>query len=113
MSAAPCPPPDAPDGLKAIYKAPRTNQPNPKHHVYPYRLKGLFVDCLDHTWCRNITCISFRSCFLCLVAMMDRATPRVLGWRLSNTMDTGFCIEAQDDTLARYDKPEIFTTDRP
>ncbi len=99
-------------GLEAIYQAPRTSQPHPEHRIYPYRLKGLAIERPDHVWCADITYIPVRRGFLYLVAIMDWATRHVLAWRLSNTMDAGFCIEALDDALSRYGKPEIFNTDQ-
>jgi len=99
-------------GLQAIYQAPRTSQPHPEHRVYPYRLKGLAIELPDHVWCADITYIPVRRGFLYLVAVMDWASRRVLAWRLSNTMDARFCIEALDDALARYGRPEIFNTDQ-
>tara|TARA_A100001037_G_scaffold232270_1_gene210674 strand:- start:242 stop:1171 length:930 start_codon:yes stop_codon:yes gene_type:complete len=99
-------------GLEAIYQAPRTSKPHSEHRVYPYRLKGLAIERPDHVWCADITYIPVRRGFLYLVAIMDWATRHVLAWRLSNTMDAGFCIEALDDALSRYGKPEIFNTDQ-
>jgi len=99
-------------GLEAIYQAPKTSRPHPEHRIYPYRLKGLTIERPDHVWCADITYIPVKRGFLYLVAVMDWATRHVLAWRLSNTMDARFCIEALDDALARYGKPEIFNTDQ-
>ena len=99
-------------GLEAIYQAPRTSVPHPAHRVYPYLLKGLAIDRPDHVWCADITYIPVQRGFLYLVAIMDWATRHVLAWRLSNTMDSGFCIEALREALARYGKPAIFNTDQ-
>lgn len=99
-------------GLEAIYQAPRASQPHPEHRIYPYRLKGLAIERPDHVWCADITYIPVRRGFLYLVAVMDWATRHVLAWRLSNTMDARFCVEALDDALARYGKPDIFNTDQ-
>ena len=99
-------------GLEAIYQAPRTSQPHPEHRIYPYQLRRLAIERANHVWCADITYIPVRRGFLYLVAVMDRATRHVLAWRLSNTMDARFCIEALDDALARYGKPEIFNTDQ-
>ncbi len=99
-------------GLEAIYQAPRTSQPHPEHRIYPYRLKGLSITRPNHVWCADITYIPVRRGFLYLVAIMDWATRRVLAWRLSNTMDARFCVEALNDALERYGKPEIFNTDQ-
>jgi putative transposase len=99
-------------GLEAIYQAPRTSEPHPAHRVYPYLLRDVAVNRPDHVWCADITYIPVQRGFLYLVAIMDWATRHVLAWRLSNTMDDGFCIEALRDALARYGKPAIFNTDQ-
>lgn len=99
-------------GLEAIHQAPRTSTPHPAHQVYPYLLRNLTVVRPDHVWCADITYIPVRRGFLYLVSIMDWATRHVLAWRLSNTMDAGFCVEALNEALARYGKPEIFNTDQ-
>ena len=99
-------------GLEAIYQAPRTSTPHPAHRIYPYLLKGLVIDRPDQTWCADITYIPVQRGFLYLVAIMDWATRHVLAWRLSNTMDAAFCVEALAEALDRYGKPEIFNTDQ-
>ena len=99
-------------GLQAIYQAPRTSTPHPAHRVYPYLLKGLAIDRPGQVWCADITYIPVQHGFLYLVAIMDWATRHVLSWRLSNTMDARFCVEALAEALARYGKPEIFNTDQ-
>jgi putative transposase len=99
-------------GLEAIYQAPKTSTPHPGHRIYPYLLRGLTVDRADHVWCADITYIPVRRGFLYLIAIMDWATRHVLAWRLSNTMDAGFCVEALCEAMARYGKPEIFNTDQ-
>jgi putative transposase len=99
-------------GLEAIYQAPKTSTPHPEHRIYPYRLKGLRIERPDHVWCADITYIPVQRGFLYLVAIMDWASRHVLAWRLSNTLDARFCIEALNDALARYGKPEIFNTDQ-
>ena len=99
-------------GLEAIYQAPRTSTPHPAHRIYPYLLKGLAIDRPDQVWCADITYIPVQRGFLYLVAIMDWATRRVLAWRLSNTMDVRFCLEALHEALTRYGTPEIFNTDQ-
>ena len=99
-------------GLEAIYQAPRTSNPHPAHKIYPYLLGNLAIVHSDHVWCADITYIPVRRGFLYLVAIMDWATRHVLAWRLSNTMDTGFCIAALREAMARHGKPEIFNTDQ-
>ena len=99
-------------GLEAIYQEPRTSDPHPAHRIYPYLLKGLAIDRPNQVWCADITYIPVQRGFLYLVAIMDWATRHVLAWRLSNTMDAWFCLEALNEALARYGKPEIFNTDQ-
>jgi putative transposase len=99
-------------GLEAIYQAPRTSAPHPAHRIYPYLLRGLAIERPDQIWCADITYIPVQRGFLYLVAIMDWATRRVLAWRLSNTMDASFCVEALNEALARYGRPEIFNTDQ-
>ena len=99
-------------GLEAIYQAPRTSTPHPEHRIYPYLLRDMTVVRPDHVWCADITYIPMKRGFLFLVAIMDWATRHVLAWRLSNTMDAGFCIEALNEALSRYGSPEIFNTDQ-
>ena len=99
-------------GLEAIYQAPKTSTPHPGHRIYPYLLRDVTVVRPDHVWCADITYIPVRRGFLYLVVIMDWATRHVLAWRLSNTMDAGFCVEALREAMARYGKPEIFNTDQ-
>ncbi len=99
-------------GLAAIYQAPRTSAPHPEHRIYPYLLKGMAITRPNQVWCADITYIPVQHGFLYLVAIMDWATRYVLSWRLSNTMDARFCVEALNEALARYGKPEIFNTDQ-
>ena len=99
-------------GLEAIYQAPRTSTPHPAHRIYPYLLRDIMVTSPDHVWCADITYIPVQRGFLYLVAIMDWATRHVLAWRLSNTMDAGFCIEALREALVKYGKPEMFNTDQ-
>ena len=99
-------------GLEAIYQAPRTSDPHPAHRIYPYLLRGMTINRPNQVWCSDITYIPVQHGFLYLVAIMDWATRHVLAWRLSNTMDVGFCLEALNEALDRHGKPEIFNTDQ-
>mgnify|MGYP000055552805 FL=1 len=98
--------------LRPIYQVPRTSDPHPAHKIYPYLLKDLAITRPNHVWCTDITYIPMQRGFLYLVAIMDWATRRVLSWRLSNTMEAGFCVDALDEAIRRYGKPEIFNTDQ-
>jgi|TARA_B100000315_G_scaffold200713_1_gene192978 putative transposase len=99
-------------GLEAIHQAPRTSDPHPAHRIYPYLLRGMVINRPNQVWCSDITYIPVQHGFLYLVAIMDWATRHVLAWRLSNTMDTRFCLEALNEALARHGTPEIFNTDQ-
>lgn len=99
-------------GLEAIYQAPRTSDPHPEHRIYPYLLKGMAIERPNQVWCADITYIPVRRGFLYLVAVMDWATRHVLSWRLSNSMDVGFCVDALNAALSKYGKPQIFNTDQ-
>ena len=90
-------------GLEAIYQAPRTSTPHPTHRIYPYLLKGIEIDRPNQVWCADITYIPVQRGFLYLIAIMDWATRHVLSWRLSNTMDARFCIDALN--VGRLRKP--------
>ena len=99
-------------GLAAIYQRPRTSDPHPEHRIYPYLLRKLAITRPNQVWCCDITYLPMRRGFLYLVAIMDWATRKVLAWRVSNTMDSTFCVEALQEALARHGKPEIFNTDQ-
>jgi len=99
-------------GLAAIYQKPRTSTPNLEHRIYPYLLRALVIERPNQVWCADITYISMRRGFMYLVAVMDWATRRLLSWRVSNRMEADFCIEALEEALAKYGRPEIFNTDQ-
>ena len=99
-------------GLSPIYQRPRTSDPHPQHRIYPYLLRHPAIERPNHVWCADITYIPMRRGFLYLVAIMDWATRKVLAWRLSNTMDAGFCVMALEEALARFGTPKIFNTDQ-
>ena len=99
-------------GLEAVYRKPRTSEPHPGHEVHPYLLRGVAVERPDQVWCADITYIPVRSGFLYLVAAMDWATRFVLAWKLSNTMDAAFCVEALEDALSGGAAPDVFNTDQ-
>ena len=98
-------------GIEAIYRKPRTSIPASGHKIYPYLLRGVDVTRVDQVWSTDITYIPLRGGFMYLVAVMDWYSRRVLSWRLSNSMETTFCVDALDDSLA-HGVPEIFNTDQ-
>ena len=99
-------------GVQAVYRRPRTSVASPTHRVYPYLLRGLAIDRPDQVWCADITYIPVSQGFFYLVAVMDWGSRHVLAWRLSNTMDSAFCVEALGAALRRFGAPEIFNTDQ-
>ena len=98
-------------GISALGPKPRTSKPAPGHKVFPYLLRGLSIERPDQVWAADITYVPIGVGFFYLVAIMDWASRAVLAWRLSNTMDTSFCLEALEEASARFGKPEIFNTD--
>ncbi len=98
-------------GLAAVYQRPKTTVRHPQHRVWPYLLRGIVIDRPDQVWCADITYIPLRRGFLYLVAVMDWFSRRVLAWRLSNTMEADFCIEALKEAMARFGRPAIFNSD--
>lgn len=99
-------------GIEALYRKPRTSKPNPAHKVYPYLLHGLDITQANQVWCADITYVPMAKGFCYLVAIMDWASRKVLSWRLSNTLDTSFCLDALEEAIDRYGSPEIFNTDQ-
>jgi putative transposase len=99
-------------GLVAIYQRPNTSKAAAAHKVYPYLLGGIAIERVNQVWCSDVTYIPMSKGFLYLVAIMDWASRAVLAWRLSNTLGAEFCVEALEEALSRYGKPEIFNTDQ-
>ena len=98
--------------LVPIYQEPNTRKKHPQHKIWPYLLKDVVIDRLNQVWCADITYIPMRRGFLYLVAIVDWFSRKVLAWRLSNSMDADFCVEALKEALAKYGTPEIFNTDQ-
>jgi putative transposase len=98
-------------GLEAIHPGPRTTLSDAQHQVYPYLLRGVAITRRDQVWSSDITYIPMRTGFMYLCAVMDWYSRYVLSWRLSNTLDGSFCLEALDEAL-RGGRPEIFNTDQ-
>jgi putative transposase len=99
-------------GIHTIYRRPRTTIPDKQHKIYPYLLGGLTIDRAGQAWAADITYLPMRKGFSYLVAIMDWASRKVLAWRLSNTLDASFCVEALKEAISRYGCPEIFNTDQ-
>ena len=99
-------------GVQAIYPKPRTTQSNPQHKVYPYLLRNMNIDQSNQVWATDITYIPMAKGFIYLTVIMDWYSRKVLSWRLSNSMDTSFCIDALEEAIYRYGRPIIFNTDQ-
>ena len=98
--------------IKAVYPRPRTTTPGAGHKIYPYVLKNLTIDRANKAWAADITYIPMAKGFAYLVAIMDLYSRKILSWRLSNTADTRFCLEALQEALDDYGAPEIFNSDQ-
>ena len=98
-------------GLKAIYRRPRTSPPGPGNKIYPYFLTGMAITRPNQVWCADITYIPMAHGFMYLVVIMDWYSRYVLAWKLSNTLDADFCVEALEEALSKG-KPDIFNTDQ-
>ncbi|MCB0202932.1 MAG: IS3 family transposase, partial [Anaerolineae bacterium] len=99
-------------GIRALYPRQRTSQPGKGHTIHPYLLRNLVIECPNQVWASDITYIPMAKGFMYLVVILDWHSRRVLAWRLSNTLETDFCLEALDEALRRFGKPEIFNTDQ-
>jgi putative transposase len=99
-------------GLESVAPKPDTSRPNEEHPVYPYLLRGLTISRANQVWASDITYIPLARGYAYLVAIMDWHSRRVLSWRLSNTMDPSFCVEALQEALSRFGRPEIFNSDQ-
>ena len=98
--------------LMPIYQKPNTSKPAKGHQTYPYLLGGLRIGRPNQVWCSDITYIPMRKGFLYLVAIMDWFTRKVLAWRISNTLEAGFCLEALNEAIHKFGPPEIMNTDQ-
>jgi putative transposase len=99
-------------GLMPIYQKPNTSKPAKGHKTYPYLLRGLRVDRPNQVWCADITYLPMKRGFLYLIAIMDWHTRKVLAWRISNTYEAEFCVEALNEAILRFGPPEIMNTDQ-
>jgi len=99
-------------GLIAMVPSPNTSKKHPEHTVYPYLLRGFSVIRPNQVWSTDITYIRLAHGFVYLVAIMDWYSRKILAWRVSNTMDVGFCMDCLTAALKQYGTPEIFNTDQ-
>ena len=98
-------------GLEAIYPKPKTTQFHKEHEIYPYLLRNVAITHCDQVWSIDITYVPMRHGFMYLTAVIDWYSRHVISWRLSNTLDSRFCIEALEESLEQG-LPEIFNTDQ-
>lgn len=99
-------------GLEGMAPGPNTSRPQPHHVTYPYLLRGVEVTRANHVWATDITYIPMSRGFLYLCAILDWYSRKVLSWRLSNTLDVCFCVEALEEALRQHGTPSIFNTDQ-
>jgi putative transposase len=99
-------------GLEAVGPKPSTSRPHPAHKKYPYLLRGLEIQRANQVWATDITYVPLAHGFVYMMAIIDWFSRRVLAWRISNTLDTLFCLEALGEAIRRFGVPEIFNTDQ-
>jgi putative transposase len=99
-------------GIEALYRRPRTTNPEPGHKIYPYLLRGKEITLSNQVWAMDITYIPMARGYVYLAVVLDWASRRVLSWRVSITMEAAFCVETLQDALAKHGRPEIFNTDQ-
>lgn len=99
-------------GITAIYRKPRISIRDTSHKIFPYLLTGLKIDKPNQVWCSDITYIPLTRGFLYLAAVKDWYSRKVLSWRISNTLDSSFCVAALEEAIYKYGRPEIFNTDQ-
>jgi len=99
-------------GIQAIHPGPKTSQRHPQHKIYPYLLRHLVIDQANQVWASDVTYIPMEKGFIYLTVILDWYSRKVLSWRLSNSLESSFCVDALEDAIHRYGKPAIFNTDQ-
>jgi putative transposase len=99
-------------GIKALYCRANTSKPADGHKIYRYLLRGLAIDKPNQVWAMAITYIPLSRGFVYLTVVLDWFSRRVLSWRVSITMEVDFCLDAVEEALARFGKPDILNTDQ-
>jgi putative transposase len=99
-------------GIQALYPKPNTSKKHPQNKVYPYLLRNLKIDRPNQVWATDITYIPMEKGFIYLTVIMDWYSRKILSWRLSNTMDNDFCVDALEEALNQYGEPDIFNSDQ-
>lgn len=103
---------DVHPGLAGMVPGPNTSRPHPQHKIYPYLLRGVLVTKPNQVWTTDITYIRLAHGFVYLVVVIDWYSRKILSWRISNTLDTMFCVDCLEEALQRHGNPEIFNTDQ-
>ena len=98
--------------IQALYPKPKTSKKHPQHKIYPYLLRTLTIDRPNQVWASDVSYITKKKGFVYLTVIMDWYARIILSWRLSNTLDSAFCVDALEEALARYGKPDIFNSDQ-
>jgi putative transposase len=98
--------------IEPLYRKPNTSKRHPQHKVYPYLLRGLAITAPNQVWAMDITYIPMARGFVYLAVVLDWCSRRILSWRLSNSLEASFCVEAVEEAIARFGKPAIFNTDQ-
>jgi len=99
-------------GLQAVFPKPNLSKPHPENRIYPYLLRDLEVMRPNQVWCADITYIRLSWGFAYLVAVVDWYSRYVLSWKLSNTLEANFCVEALQEAVAKYGAPDMLNTDQ-
>lgn len=99
-------------GIEPLYRKPNTSKREPGHKVYPYLLRNVAVTAPDQVWAMDITYIPMARGFVYLTVVLDWCSRKILTWRVSNSMDSSFCIQAVEEAIARFGTPTIFNTDQ-
>jgi len=99
-------------GIMAIYPKPNLSRTNPEHKIYPYLLRNLTINRPNQVWATDITYIPMSKGFIYLVVIMDWYSRKVLTWRLSNSMDVSFCVDALEEAIYHFGCPQIFNSDQ-
>ena len=99
-------------GIEALYRRPRTTKPEPGHKIYPYLLRGMAITRPNQVWAMDITYIPMARGFVYLTVVLDWHSRKILAWRLSNSLESSFCIEAVEEAIAKFGTPAIFNTDQ-
>jgi len=99
-------------GLTAVFPKPNLSKPHPENRIYPYLLRDMEILRPNQVWCADITYIRLAHGFVYLVAILDWYSRYVLSWRLSNSLEADFCVEALREAIEKYGAPDVFNTDQ-